>query len=329
MAGRKCTNKTVVFDHPKGVTLVLARLARRFGAVAATLFVVLTAGAVASAQVTTGIAATPTTVQTSAQFSGAGVYEGDAGTLTVTIPANSTLQPGVPLSFEECNLNPTSQGSCDGLTIQLSSVGTTGQVIPAADGSVTFTMLLWVLPTGYASLTPDVNDPNNNHPQGFDMGSSVSCDNQGDTCAIWVGDDTSNWANHSYVFNGLTAAPNTQPLPATTTTTVAPTTTTTVAPTTTTTVAPTTTTTGTGTTSTTVAPTTTTTVAPTTTTTVAGTTSTTTAPTSTTVAPTTTTTSPSGGQVPESPYVPLLPIAGAGVAGAGFILYLVRRRKTA
>ena len=39
-----------------------------------------------------------------------------------------------------------------------------------------------------------------------------------------------------------------------------------------------------------------------------------------------TTTTPSGGQVPESPYVPLLPLAAVGLAGAGFIAYRIRRR---
>lgn len=262
------------------------------------MFAIFTAGAVASAQSTSGIEVTPTTVQTAAQFSttAAHAYEGDAGTLTVTIPANSILEAGTPLSFEECNLDPTSQSSCDGLTIQLSSVGQTSQVIPAANGSVTFTMLLWILPTGNPSTTPDVGDPTNNNPSGFDSGSTVTCD-ASDPCAIWVGDSTSSWSSNSYVFDTITPLPGSSTLPTTTTTTPSTTTTTT-------------------------ASTTSTTTASTTSTTVPSTTSTTTAS-------TTSTTSPSGGQVPESPYVPLLPIAAGGVAGAGFILYLVRRRKAA
>ncbi len=40
---------------------------------------------------------------------------------------------------------------------------------------------------------------------------------------------------------------------------------------------------------------------------------------------TTTTTSPTGGQVPESPYLPLLPLIGAGLAGGGLILLRTRR----
>ena len=273
----------------------------KLGGLATLLVAVVTASSVASAQLTSGITVTPTTVQTVAQFSPAGAkaYTGDAGTITVSMAANTTFKPGFPLSFEECNLDPTAQGSCDGLTLQTTSVGSTQPVVPNADGSVTFTMLLWIVPTGNPATTPDVNDSNNTNPSGFDPNSTVTCD-ANDPCSIWVGDDASNWSANSFVFNGITPLPNTQPLP-TTTTTTAPTTTTT-------------------------APTTTTT-APTTTT--SSTTSTTSPTTSTTVPSSTTTTSPGQGQVPESPYVPLLPMAGAGVAGAGFILYLIRRRKTA
>lgn len=46
--------------------------------------------------------------------------------------------------------------------------------------------------------------------------------------------------------------------------------------------------------------------------------------------PPTTTTSPGQGQVPESPAVPLLPVAGVGITAGGFFMaYLVRRRKAA
>lgn len=65
-----------------------------------------------------------------------------------------------------------------------------------------------------------------------------------------------------------------------------------------------------------------------TTSTTAATTSTTSATTSTTSA-TTSTTQPSGGQVPESPFVPLLPASAAGLVGGGFVLYRFRHRRRA
>jgi hypothetical protein len=317
--------------------LALRNKIRKFGLMAATVaFAALTAVAgPASAQSVppTGSSVAPNPVtNTAAQFSATEQYLGDAGVITVTIGPNSILQPGVALRFEECNLDPTSLGSCDGSTGQTTDAGGSSTVVPAADGSVTFTMYLWELPTGW---TPDTYEPTTdaytyNQP-GFDPGSTVTClDAQSDAnetggagtatpCSIWVGDDPSNFANNSIVFNGIQPepAPDGGQPPATTTTTVAPTTTTTVASTTTTSVAPTTTTTGASTTTTSLAPTTTTTV-PRTTTSVVPT---------TTVAPTTTTTQPTQGQVPESPSVPLLPLAGLGVIGGGFMLFLLRRRR--
>src|SRR5579863_1448164 len=66
-----------------------------------------------SAQVTSGIDESPNPVQTEAQFNAStGGYQGDAGVITVTIAANSTLEVGVPIKFEECNLDPTSQANC-------------------------------------------------------------------------------------------------------------------------------------------------------------------------------------------------------------------------
>jgi hypothetical protein len=304
----------------KELTLALRKRLIKFGAVAATLGVAaLTAFAgAASAQVTTGITVTGTgtnstgpTVQTSAVYatSGAMAYEGDAGVITVTIGANSTFKAGQPLRFEECNLDPSSSGACDGGTLQTSTPGSATPVIPNSDGSVTFTMDLWILPTGNAETAPDVDDPHNTNASGFDSGSTVTCDDgfdpspapgsfspvtSPDPCSIWVGDDASaaNWPSNSFVFNSITPLPNLAPLtpPATTTTTAATTTTTRA----------TTTTTG-----------ATTTTSRVTTTTSAG----------------TTTTQPSQGQVPESPSVPLLPLAALGlVGGAGFVAYRVRTR---
>ena len=37
--------------------------------------------------------------------------------------------------------------------------------------------------------------------------------------------------------------------------------------------------------------------------------------------------SPTGGQVPESPYVPLLPVLAMGPAGVGFLVYRTRRQR--
>ena len=278
----------------------------RIGAAAATVAIAaltITAGP-AFGQQTSGINVTPTTVQGAAIFN-SGQYSGDAGVITVTVAANTVLKAGQPLRFEECNLNPSSQNDCDGLTIQTSSVGQTTAVVPNADGSVSFTMYLWILPTGDPSTTPDAGDPTNNNPSGFDSNSTVTCD-ASDPCTIWVGDDTAHWTSNSYIFNTLTPLPGPATLPTTTTTTAA--TTTTTAATTTTTAA------------------TTTTTGATTTTTGAGTTTSVPA-TTTTVPATTTTTTPTQGQVPESPYVPLLPLGAAGIAGAGFVTYLIFRRK--
>ncbi len=285
----------------------------KIGAAAATVALAgltLMAGP-ASAQQTSGISVTPTTVQTAPVFatSGAKAYEGDAGVVTVTIGTNSVFQAGQPIEFEECNLDPTVSTACDELSLQTTSVGSKSIVTPNADGSVTFTMHLWILPTGNSATTPDVTDPSNTNPAGFDSGSTVVCD-ANDPCSIWVGDDPSNWTANSYVFNGLTPEPNTQPLPTTTTTTIATTSTTGA---TTSTTGATTSTTG-ATTSTTGATTSTT-----------GATTSTTGP-STTVG-STTTTSPSGGQVPESPYVSLLPVAALGLIGGGFVTYRIRHRR--
>jgi hypothetical protein len=274
--------------------LALRNRIAQIGAAAATVAIAgltLMAGP-ASAQQTSGITVTPTTVQTAAVFAktGAKAYEGDAGVVTVTVAANTVFEANQPIEFEECNLDPTTSTACDELTLQTTSVGSKSIVTPAANGSVSFTMDLWILPTGNSATTPDVTDPANTNPSGFDSGSTVVCD-ANDPCSIWVGDDPSNWTSNSYVFNGLTPEPNTQPLPTTTTTTAA-------------------------TTSTTAA----------TTSTTAATTSTTAATTSSTGS-TTSTTQPSGGQVPESPYVSLLPVAALGLIGGGFATYRIRHRR--
>ena len=101
------------------------------------------------------------------QFRGK-AYEGDAGVVTVTVAANSVFEAGQPVEWEQCNLNPTTENDCDGLTLQTTDVGSKKAVTPNADGSVTLTMELWVLPTGNASTTPDVGDPHNTNPNGFD-----------------------------------------------------------------------------------------------------------------------------------------------------------------
>jgi hypothetical protein len=284
--------------------LVLPNRIRKFGLMAATVaFAALTAVAgPASAQAVppSGSTLTPNPVtNTAAQFSATEQYLGDAGVITVTIGPNTVLEPGAPLRFEECNLDPASLAACDGTTGQTTDAGGSQTVIPAADGSVTFTMYLWELPTGYTPDTYDSSDPYTYNQPGFDPASVVTCDdavtdgnintpNPGTAhpCSIWVGDDPSNFTQDSFVFNGIQPepAPN-GGQPPVTTTTVAPTTTT---------------------------------VAPTTTTTAA---------TTTTVAPTTTTTTPTQGQVPESPSVPLLPLAGLAAIGGGFMLFMLRRHR--
>ena len=190
----------------------------------------------ASAQVTSGITVSPNPVQTVAQFaqSGGQAYEGDAGVVTVTIGPNTTFIAGRPLRFEECNLDPTSQSDCDGDTVQTTDAVTGETVTPGADGSVTFKMDLWILPTGNASTTPDVNDPSNTNPSGFDPLSTVYCD-ANDPCTIWVGNDTSAWSSNSFLANSITPqpAPATFPTTTSTTTTTGPTSTTTTSPTTT------------------------------------------------------------------------------------------------
>jgi hypothetical protein len=45
------------------------------------------------------------------------------------------------------------------------------------------------------------------------------------------------------------------------------------------------------------------------------------------VSGTTTTTNPNQGAVPESPYVPLLPVGAAVVGGGGFLFYRLRHRR--
>jgi hypothetical protein len=313
----------------KELTLSLRNRITKFGAVAATVaFAALTAVAgPAGAQVTTGINESPNPVPTQAQFNGTtGTYQGDAGIITVTIAANSTLESATPLKFEECNNDPTSQASCDGSTTQqFDAPGGSSTIIPNSDGSVTLTMDLWELPTGYTPDTFDTTDPNTNNQPGFDPASTVTCDDlQSDTnlqnfsgpgggstgvtpsahpCAIWVGDSESAWTSNSFVVDSISIEPAPDGgAPPTTTTTIAATTTTTVPATTTTTAGATTTTAG---------------------------ATTTTAGATTTTQPTTTTTSPTQGQVPESPSVALLPLAGVGISGAGFVIYLTRRRRRA
>jgi len=282
----------------------------RVGAVAATAAFAAMAvlAGPASAQTTSDITVTPATVQTSAQFatSGAMAYTGDAGVITVSIPDNNTdgiFSPSSPVYFEECNNHPKSQANCDGGT--LSNNDTSGNLVYTdASGGVTFTMDLWILPTGNAATTPDVNDPNNTNPNGFDHLSTVNC-NSTTPCAIWVGPDPTDFSN-GYAFSNLTPLPNTIPLPATTTTTGATSSTT-------------------GATTSTTGATSSTTGATTSTT---GATSSTTGATTSSTGATTSTTQPSGGQVPESPLVPLLPVGGLGLAGGGLVAYRLRHRRT-
>jgi hypothetical protein len=172
------------------------------------------AGAVA-----TGATATPTTVQTSTMFSanGSGAYEGDAGAVTISMPATAAFA-NKALAVEECNPNPTSATDCDTLIEQTTTIsgaplraGATGAL---AGG--TAQVYLWILPTGKVSTAPDVANQAVN-PQGEDLNSNVTCD-ASDACALWIGPTSGAWSN-GYVINGLT------PLPASataTTTTLAP-----------------------------------------------------------------------------------------------------------
>ena len=301
--------------------LRLSRLVRLSGA-----FCLIGAGwttiaGFASAQVTTGISVSPNPLPSVTRFSATQEYLGDAGVLTVTIVANSTLAPGADLRLEECGLDPTSLAQCDGSTGQTTDVGGTSPIVPAANGSVTFTMYVWELPTGYTPDDYDMSDTYTYNQPGFDPGTSIVCDDavtdgnlNGDSgpgtahpCSIWVGDDPADFTQNSFVFNGIQpeAAPLGATPPATTTTTAGSTTsstagsTTTTGPTTSTT-HPSTTTSSSSTTSTTAGSTTTststTTTEPTSTTTGGSTTTTmagaTTLPATTLPPPTTTTTRP-------------------------------------
>jgi hypothetical protein len=277
---------------------------------ASSMLIALTALAgPASAQVSppTGSSESPNPVQTSAQFGPAStgtLYQGDAGIVSIVLPANSVLTKNATFKVEECNTGANSQANCDIATLQTVNASTEAPLKAGTTGAASFAVDLWVLPTGNATEAPDVNDPNNNNPPGFDPASTVTCWNN-QPCALWVGDSTANWSE-GYLFDSLTPLTNTTALPP------PPTTTTTAATTTTT-----------GATTTTTGATTTTTGATTTTT---GATTTTTGATTTSVG-TTTTTVPTQGQVPESPYVPLLPIGAAGIAGAAFLLYRFRRHQ--
>jgi hypothetical protein len=247
----------------------------------------------ASAQVTTlptGSVVSSGPYQTTPQYNSAGQYEGDAAVVTISLGANTVLTHNTGFRVEECNTGATSQNNCDGSTTQTTNAVSGTPYHAGATGTTgTFTVLLWILPTGNATYAPDVDDPANNNPAGFDPGSTVLC-YSGQVCSLWVGTSETNWSE-GYLIDNLQPEPNTTALtPPTTTTTVAPTTTTTAATTTTT-----------------------------------GATTTTTGATTTTL-PTTTTTVPTQGQVPESPYVPLLPIGAAAIAGAGFLLFRFRRR---
>ena len=270
--------------------LKLSLIARVAGALCLLSAATIAVAGFASAQSTSGVTVSPNPVQTAAVFAQTnGQYQGDAGVLTVTVGPNTVFTAGTPLRFEECDLDPTAQTSCDGLTLQSEDVGKTTSVVPSADGSVTFTMDLWELPTGN---TPDSYDPTNDNPGGFDPGSTVNCydavsdpsttPNPGTAqpCSIWVGDDPSHWTENSFVVNGIQPLAAPGKLPTTTTTTTTSTTTTT---------------TGTGSTSTTTRPTSTT-----TTTTGTGPTSTTTRPTSTTTTTTTTTVASSTTTTPST-----------------------------
>jgi hypothetical protein len=172
------------------------------------------AGAVA-----TGATGTPTTVQTSAMSSanGSGAYEGDAGVVTISIPATAAFA-NKALAVEECNPGPTSAADCDTLIEQTTNAlgaplraGATGAL---AGG--TAEVYLWILPTGKVSTAPDVANQTVD-PQGEDPNSNVTCD-ASDACALWIGPTSGAWSN-GYVIDGLT------PLPAgasATTTTLAP-----------------------------------------------------------------------------------------------------------
>ena len=61
--------------------------------VAAAVVFIAVMGGPATAQQTTGITLSPTVAQTAAEYSGAGLYEGDAGVVTVSVAANSIFKP--------------------------------------------------------------------------------------------------------------------------------------------------------------------------------------------------------------------------------------------
>jgi hypothetical protein len=253
----------------------------------------------ASAQTTTlpaGSSVSAGPYQTTPQYNSAGQYEGDAAVVTISLGANTILTHNSGFRVEECNTGATAQTNCDGSTTQANNAVSGSPDHAGATGTTgTFTVLLWILPTGNAAYAPDVNDPANNNPSGFDPNSTVLC-YSGQVCSLWIGSSETNWAT-GYLIDNLQPLPNQSALTPPTTTTAASTTTTAASTTTT-------------------AASTTTTAAPTTTTTAA----------TTSTLPTTTTTVPTQGQVPESPYVPLLPIGAAGIAGAGFLFFRFRRR---
>ncbi|HUB72252.1 MAG TPA: hypothetical protein VL984_17660 [Acidimicrobiales bacterium] len=179
---------------------------KTFARVAGTAAILATAGVMAmplqayaltseNAPYPTGVSLSPNPVQTTAQTLN-GFYAGDAGVVTITLPAGS-FPDSSSLRAEECNNDATESTECDGLTLQTTNAnGTSLQA--NSDGSATVTFTLWELPTGN---TPDAASSNN--PAGFDPGSTVTCS---DTvpCSIWIGPDPSNFSNESFVFDSVT-----------------------------------------------------------------------------------------------------------------------------
>jgi hypothetical protein len=190
----------------------IAKVGATATAIAAATFLTAMGGPAAFAQVTSGISYTPPSpVQTTAQYNGT-KYLGDAGEITITIPASSAssvFTPGSDLTMEQCLNNATSQGQCDGLTVATSNVGITAPIVYLS-GAVTLTFDVFILPTGNLSTTPDAPSAGS----GFDPNSTTPC-NSTTACSVWVGQDTTNWSQNSYLINGitLTAAPSQGQIP--------------------------------------------------------------------------------------------------------------------
>ena len=147
---------------------------------------------------------------------GSGAYEGDAGVVSITLPATPAREQGPGCGGGATQAQPQLPTATPCSSRQRPLREALSRRLPGALAGGTAEVYLWILRTGNVSTAPDVANQAVD-PQGGNPNSNVTCD-ASDACDYGSGPTSGAWGN-GYVINGLT------PLPASasaTTTTLAP-----------------------------------------------------------------------------------------------------------